>query len=87
MYEAGMIVSPPANDPYVNLAHAIVIMAVEDYRAALKELKKVPGNRNAARRKKECEQFFSSSWCKSLTDVDMVKAAKHIRQEVFGKWT
>ena len=73
------------NDPYVNLAHAIVIKAVNDYRNALRRLKRDARNRDAAVRKKECEQFFSSAWCKLLTDVDMVQAAKYIRQEVFGK--
>ena len=84
MYENGSI-PPPMNDPYVNLAHAIVIKAVEDYRNALRRLKRDAHNRDAAIRKKECEQFFSSAWCKFLTDVDMVQAAKYIRQEVFGK--
>ena len=73
------------NDPYVNLAHAIVIKAVDDYRNALRRLKRDAHHRDAAIRKKECEQFFSSAWCKFLTDVDMVQAAKYIRQEVFGK--
>lgn len=77
--------TPPMNDPYVNLAHAIVIKAVDDYRNALRRLKRDAHNRDAAIRKKECEQFFSSPWCKFLTDVDMVQAAKYIRQEVFGK--
>ena len=67
MYENGSI-PPPMNDPYVNLAHAIVIKAVEDYRNALRRLKRDAHNRDAAIRKKECEQFFSSAWCKFLTD-------------------
>lgn len=73
---------PPPNDPYTNLAHGIVIKAVDDYRAALRKLKKNPENRDAQARKKECEAFFRSDWCKFLTNVDMVNAAKYIRQEV-----
>ena len=75
----------PTNDPYSNLAHAIVIQAVEDYRIALKRLKLDRTNSLAAHRKKECEQFFASEWCKFLTDIDMVRAAQYIRQEELGK--
>ena len=34
-------------DPYENLANAIVLQAVKDYRDALKRLKKKPGNQAA----------------------------------------
>lgn len=34
-------------DPYENLANAIVLQAVKDYRDALKRLKKKPGNQTA----------------------------------------
>jgi hypothetical protein len=57
----------------------------EDYRNALKKLKPDAHNRDAAIRKKECEQFFSSPWYKFLADADMVQAAKYIRQEVFSE--
>lgn len=36
-------------DPYENLANAIVLQAVKDYRDALKRLKKKPGNQAACR--------------------------------------
>ena len=35
-------------DPYENLANAIVLQAVKDYRDSLKRLKKKPGNVNGS---------------------------------------
>ncbi len=57
-------------DPYENLANAIVLQAVKDYRDALKRLKKKPGNQAAMSDAMECERFFRSGWYKTLTSVD-----------------
>lgn len=57
-------------DPYENLANAIVLQAVKDYRDALKRLKKKPGNQAAMSDAMECERFFRSGWYKALTSVD-----------------
>lgn len=70
------------DDPYTKLQYAIVIQAVDDYRTALRKLKRGTTDPEVRKTKKECEQFFSSAWCKYLTDVNMVEAARHIRQEV-----
>lgn len=45
-------------DPYENLANAIVLQAVKDYRDALKRLKKKPSNQAAMSDAMECERFF-----------------------------
>lgn len=45
---------------YTNLANAIILLAVKDYRRALRRLKKFPGDKDAKIRKLECEQFFCS---------------------------
>lgn len=55
---------------YENLANAIVLQAVKDYRVALKCLKMNPGNRNAAADKWEIEKFFRSRWFQELTSID-----------------
>ena len=52
-------------DPYENLANAIVLQAVKDYRDALKRLKKKPGNQTAMSDAMECERFFRSGWYKA----------------------
>jgi hypothetical protein len=48
--------------PYENLANAIVLQAVKDYRDALKRLKKKPQNKAAMADAMECERFFRSPW-------------------------
>lgn len=57
-------------DPYENLANAIVLQAVKDYRDALKRLKKKSSNQAAISDAMECERFFRYGWYKALTSVD-----------------
>ena len=47
---------------YENLANAIILQAVKDYRMALKCLKRNPMNRTALADKDEIERFFRSQW-------------------------
>jgi hypothetical protein len=68
-------------DPYENLANAIVLQAVKDYRDALKRLKKKPGNQAAMSDAMECERFFSSGWYKALTSVDGEYLIQKLREE------
>lgn len=58
------------SDPYENLANSIILLAVKDYRDALKKLKKWPRNEAAQIRKNEVERFFRSAWYRELTSVD-----------------
>ena len=55
---------------YENLANAIILHAVKDYRMALKSLKANPRNRTAQADKAEIERFFRSQWYSALTDVN-----------------
>ena len=57
-------------DPYENLASAIILQAVKDYRAALRVLNRSPGNHMAMRTVKEVERFFRSGWFMELTELD-----------------
>lgn len=57
-------------DSYQELANAIVLSAVKDYRDALKKLKRNPDYRPAKDMKAECETFFRSDWYKTLTSID-----------------
>ena len=68
-------------DPYEELANAIIIQAVSDYRAALKAIKK---DRGASGRKaiRECENFFRSKWFGVLTSVDPEYLMRKIREEI-----
>ena len=58
------------NDGYENLAHAIILQAVKDYRKALKILKRQPRNKDAKATAEECERFFLSKWFTTLTNID-----------------
>lgn len=72
-------------DPYENLANAIVLQAVKDYRDALKRLKKKSSNQAAMADAMECERFFRSSWYKTLTSVDGEYLITKLREEAKPK--
>ena len=55
---------------YENLANAIILQAVKDYRMALKSLKVISRNRTVQTDKAEIERFFRSQWYSTLTDVN-----------------
>ena len=59
---------------YEELANAIVLQAVEDYRTAL-----MAGEENKA---KACENFFRSEYYMILTNVNGENLIKQIRKEV-----
>ena len=67
---------------YENLANAIILQAVKDYRMALKGLKANPRNRTAKADKDEIERFFRSQWYSSLTDVDGEMLILSLQKEV-----
>lgn len=72
------------SEPYQNLANAIVLTAVKDYRDALKRLKKKPNNTIAAAERDEIEAFFRSKWYSILTDIDPEYLIDRLNKEVFG---
>lgn len=67
---------------YENLANAIILQAVKDYRMALKSLKANPRNRTAMADKDEIERFFRSGWFSVLTSVDGEKLILSLQMEV-----
>lgn len=69
-------------DPYENLANAIVAQAARDYLAALKKLKKNPGNRTAMDDAMRLEKFFYSGWYGVLTSVDPDYLIRKLREKV-----
>lgn len=66
-------------ETYQNLANAIVLMAVKDYRDALEELKKAQDMKN------EVERFFRSDWYRELTSVDGEILIKKLQEESVEK--
>ena len=69
-------------EPYQDLANAIILMAVKDYRDALKKLKKRPRYGPAQDMKNEVERFFRSDWYRELTSVDGNILIKKLKSEV-----
>ena len=70
------------DENYKELAAAIVLQAVKDYRKALKTLKNRPDSRSALNTKQETEQFFRSGWYTSLTSINPRLVMDEIKREV-----
>lgn len=71
-----------SENPYEALANAIVLRAVDDYRIALKKVKKNPNNRIAFDEALQIERFFRSQWYQVLTSVDGEYLINRLRREV-----
>ena len=69
-------------DPYEDLANAIVLLAVRDYRDALKKLMKHPRHESAKRTKTEVERFLRSDWYRELTAVEPEILLRKLKEEV-----
>ena len=69
-------------DFYTDLANAIIIQAVKDYRNALKTLKRYPRYEPAKAVVAEVEEFFRSDWYRTLTSVDADMLMTKIRREI-----
>ena len=68
-------------DPWEDLANAIILQAVKDYREARTKLKKRPKNENAKLMIEDCEKFFRSDWFNALTSIDGEALLKKLREE------
>lgn len=69
-------------DPYERLANAIVIQAAEDYRAALKRIRRNSKNRDAVDEALQIERFFRSGWYQILTSVDGEYMIRRLQEEL-----
>lgn len=76
-----MVKSVSIGNPYENLANAIILTAVEDYRRVLKRYVKNPKSKEVMADVKELERFFKSSWYSALTSVDGEFLIRKIRAE------
>ena len=68
-------------EPYEELANAIILLAVQDWRSAVKTLKRNPDNAWAWQIKRECVAFFRSRWFGRLTRVDGIMLLKKLEEE------
>ena len=70
------------DDNYIELANAIILQAVKDYRGALKALKNRPRSETAKISKQEVERFFRSDWYLQLTSLDPEMLMQKLKEEV-----
>ncbi len=68
-------------DPYENLANAIVLQAVKDYRDAKKKLRKHPNSEDAKKMINDVIRFLLSDWIIALTTVDGSLILKKLERE------
>jgi len=69
-------------NPYEKLANAIILRAVEDYRAALERLSSFPDDREVLVIESEVKQFFRSKWFSVLTTLDPEMLIRKLNEEV-----
>ena len=68
-------------EQYKELANAIVLQAVKDWRWAVHTLKEYPGYEQARHMRSDCERFFRSVWFVELTGVDGRVILRKLREE------
>ena len=73
--------SPSCGNPYEELANAIILQAVQDYRRALRALRRNPSIVLAEDVKTEVERFFLSDWFQALTNIDGEYMVKKLQEE------
>lgn len=71
-------------NPYYNLANAIIIVTVEDFRYYSKRLLKNPSNTQAIHIVNECTEFFQSQWFELLTNISGTELLEKLRREING---
>ena len=64
-----------------DLAQAIIVQAVKDYRLARARLKKKPDDVIGKKLKREVEAFFRSWWFSILTDVEPEIILRGLQEE------
>ena len=69
-------------DCYENLANAIVLQAVKDYKAALHTLEDYPESSFAKHEIVVQERFFHSQWFGILTDLDPERLISGVKERV-----
>ena len=69
-------------NPYKELANAIIVQAVKDYRDAVERLRYTPDDKSALHDKRSIERFFHSEWFSILTDLNGELLLKKLKEEV-----
>ena len=74
---------------WIDLAAAVVLQAVDDYRAALKKLRRFPRRKKYQKEVKACEDFFLRGdyrkYYEAVLEVEGRLIVERIRKEVRGR--
>lgn len=71
-------------DPYEELANAIILSAVKDYKRYLRILKKHTRDNSTRNKARSIERFFRSNYFAVLTDANPEKIITRLKEEVFS---
>lgn len=72
-----------SDNPYANLANAIVLQAVKDFRKCIKVVKRNCRNKEQAIKKmRKIVEFIKSPWFRVLTNLDPQILLKKLEEEV-----
>ena len=74
--------SPTDIDPYKDLANAIILQAVEDYRKWAKEYSDSRDDRKLRKQIVELKEFFRSEWFSILTNLDGEQLLARLKSEL-----
>ena len=69
-------------EDWEDLANAIILQAVEDYRRARRIIRKRPDHQGAWKIIRETERFMKSRWFAQLTDIDGETLLRKLKEEV-----
>lgn len=69
-------------NPYKELANAIIVQAVKDYRDAAERLRYTPDDKSEQHDKRNIEKFFRSNWFSILSDLNGELLLKKLKEEV-----
>lgn len=72
-------------DGWNNLANAIILQAVKDFKPAFRRLRKHPNDKMAQNQVRELTKFFSSDWFGVLTGLDGPALLNRIMREIDEK--
>ena len=73
-------------DGYIQLAHAIVIVAAESYKYTLLAVRHHTKSDSVYRRKEELESFFLSEWFRLLSGLDGRYFIKKMQEVYYFDW-
>ncbi|MCM1463079.1 MAG: hypothetical protein NC084_10245 [Bacteroides sp.] len=74
--------SPTDIDPYKELANAVILQAVEDYRKWTKEYSDSRDDRKLRKALVELKEFFCSEWFTMLTNLDGEQLLSRLKAEL-----